>query len=706
MAKRSKKKKKSPEVAAQKPASPPRPTSPLQTGLPSNPATISWKVLLQCGVMVAAVFAIYGPALQGDWLWDDDTYITGNFLLHTLAGLGKIWFEPGATRDYYPLSSTVQWMQWQLWGMNTLGYHLTNVVLHIVSSLLVWRLLSKFGLRLAWLGGLLFAIHPVQVESVAWISELKNTLSLPLLLGAMIRWIDYDERKKARHYWLALALFVIATLCKLSVVLLPLVLLLYAWWRRGRIGWNDVKASVPFFAAALAVGLVTVVGGSWDQQFNHLQPDFYPAGGILGRLALAGQAAAFYFSKVFLPVDLLPVYPLWPVDYTSPLAYLPWLVLAVVISWLWSKKEIWGRHALLGLGFFLINLAPCPGFLPAPNMGYAWVMDHFLYLPIIGLIGLAVAALEQLSARIPDSFRLGAIGIIVLMMAALGWESRGYAGLYVNQETLWTYTLQRNPEAWPAYNNLGNVLLQEGRVSEAIERCNQALKIRPDYAEAHNNLGVALIETGHAQEAIEQGEEALKIKPNYAEAHSTVGNALLHLGRNQEAMDQFEQALQIKPNSAEAHNNLGNALMHAGRIPEAIEQFDQALKIKPDYAEPHVNLGNILLQTGRIAESLEECERAVKIKPDFAEAYNNLGNALLKSGRGAEALDAYGEAVRLNPNFAEAHYNMGIALGQAGHFSEAASQFEQALQINPGFANARANLAKAQALLKDGPKQK
>jgi hypothetical protein len=271
-----------------------------------------------------------------------------------------------------------------------------------LSALLVWRLLSKFGLRLAWLGGLIFAIHPVQVESVAWIVELKNTLSLPPFLLAMCAWIRLRGARKAKDYWLALGLFLVAMLCKLSVVLFPLVILLYAWWRRGRIGWNDLKMSAAlFWRFPRVLGLITIGTGIWDQRFNHADSGAMPVGGLLARLVAAGLSLSFCFSKSFLPVGLLPIYPKWTIDPSSPVQFLPWLVLGGVICWFWTKRHSWGRHALLGLGFFLINLGPCPGFIPAPDMAFTWVMDHFLYLPIIGLIGLVVAALGQMEISFP-----------------------------------------------------------------------------------------------------------------------------------------------------------------------------------------------------------------------------------------------------------------------------------------------------------------
>jgi uncharacterized membrane protein YeaQ/YmgE (transglycosylase-associated protein family) len=251
MAKRSKKKKGSPEIDHVK----------LAKGgefFPGKSPAVIWTTILQALVIAAAVLWIYQPVLHGDWLWDDDILVTDNAVVHDPSGLWKIWFDPGSMIDYQPLKVSVSWLQWQLWGNDTLGYHLTNVLLHIVGALLAWRLLSKFGLRLAWLGGLIFAIHPVQVESVAWIAELKNTLSLPLFLLAMCAWIDYDECGKSKDYFLALGLFLAAMLCKPTMVMFPMVILVHAWWKRGRIRWNDVQASAPFFVVSLALGLATL----------------------------------------------------------------------------------------------------------------------------------------------------------------------------------------------------------------------------------------------------------------------------------------------------------------------------------------------------------------------------------------------------------------------------------------------------------------
>jgi hypothetical protein len=440
--------------------------------------------------------------------------------------------------------------------MDTLGYHATNLILHLASALLVWRLLGKFGLRLAWLGGFLFVIHPAVVESVAWISEFKNTLSLPFFLLSMCAWIDYEERGRSRDYFLALGLFVVAMLCKISMALFPLVILLYAWWKRGRIGWGDLKSAAPFFAVSLALSLTTVLAGDWFRE-AHLQPVANPQiGDFLTRLALAGQSISFYFSKCILPIKMLPIYPKWPVDPHSLISFLPWPVLVGVICWLWSNRATWGRHALLGLGFFLINLAPFIGFNSVTYMGFTWVMDHFLYLPLIGLIGLAIAALEEIEGRISIDRRPWLAGMAAVAMALLGWESQVYAGMFVGPEKLWTYTLENNPTSWLAHNNLGNVLLETGRGPEAIDQYEESLQCNPNGVEAHSNLGFALEQTGHTAEAIENYKQALKFNPHFSIALSNLANVLSRTGRVQEAVTTYEQVLLVNPHDSDARANL------------------------------------------------------------------------------------------------------------------------------------------------------
>ena len=761
MAKRSKKKKASPQLPPRKPTSLPKPN---ETGkiLSSKPATISWPVLLQAAVIIAAGVWIYWPALHGDWLWDDALLVTDNSKLHTYQGLWNIWLSPETD---WPLTWTLLWIEWHLWGNAPLGYHVCSLALHLSSGLLLWRLFGRLGLRFGWLGGLLFVVHPLVVESVAWIAEIKNTLSLPLFLLSCDAWLDAEE-KRSTGYARSVLYYLAAMLAKTSTVMLPSVLLLYCWWKRGRIARQEITRMFPYAAIAMVLGLITVYFQTHGQDKN-----LFVYEGFFTHLIGAGTALFFYLGKFILPVHLLPIYPRWTLDPPSLLEMLTLPALTALLFAFWTQRRSWGRPALFGFGFFLLNVLPVLGLVTMRYMSVSWVADHLAYLPMIGLIGLVIAGVGQLHDRVPSSLQLCGIAGVSMMMTWLTWQSHNYASLFINEETLWTYTLQYNSQAWPAYNNLGvaeartgrvpeameqfeqalrinpndaeahnnlgNALMQtgrtreameqfetavkinpdmvefhndlgyalcqSGRVQEAIEQYEQALRIEPDYADGHYNLGIALVQAGRLPEAIEQYEQALKFRPDYADAYINLGEALLQTGRVPEAIAQFEQALNIKPDSADARYNLGNALVQAGHIPEAIEQYELALKLKPEYADAHANLGNALLQTGHLPEAIEQYEQALKLKPGYADAHSNLGIALLHSGRVAEAIDQYEQALRINPDHADVHYNLGNALFQAGRESEAIGQYEQALKILPDFKQARDNLAKVQALQKAGP---
>jgi tetratricopeptide (TPR) repeat protein len=546
--------------SSKKNAQPPEPVSksPPLTGdsLRPKPKALDWNRMFQVLLIVAAGFWIYWPVLHGDWLMDDVNYITQNPLLRDTAGLWKIWFEPGSFIEYYPLKASVEWIEWNLFGDDTLGYHLTNVVLHVVNALLVWRLLAKFGLQLAWLGGLIFAIHPAMIESVAWISELKNTLSLLPFLLAMGAWIDYEERKRQRDYWLALGLFLVAMLCKISMAPFPVVILLHAWWKRGRVGWSDLKASAPFFVISLTLGMASISIGSWFQQHYMPTLDAVPMGGFFSRLACAGLVLSQYLLNSLWPVNLMPIYPRWRVDPPSLPQFFPWVILGGIFYWLWRKRRSWGRHGLLGLGFFVLNLMPFLGFRTISYMGFTWVMDHFLYLPILGLIGLAVAGIEWIYGRLAPVLRPFEIAIIGVAMTLLAFESNGYAKAFINAETLSTYALKHNPGAWTAYNDLGCALKRSGRFNEAIDQFREALRIKPDYIESRYNLGNALFSAGRYPEAIEQYEQVLKVQSNYPKAHNNMAVTLAKMGHLPEAIEQFHAELQLYPDNTDARDNL------------------------------------------------------------------------------------------------------------------------------------------------------
>jgi len=611
-------------------------------------ATALGRVLKVATIAGAAGF-VFAPVIRGTWLWDDPTAVAENPVLRDPAGLAKIW-SGQAGQDYFPLTTSVQWFQWHLWRGDVAGYHLTNLALHIASALLLWGLLAKLGVRLAFLGGLLFAVHPLVVESVAWISELKNTLSLPLLLVAAIAWIECDRNrglgilpKSSRGHGLkaratsrlahasrlpssrlqartpALLYFTAAMLAKTSVVMFPAVLLLHAWWKRGRIVRRDLLDAAPFFAVSLILGLVTIHFQA-GRAMAHLA---MPAEGLASRLALAAPAALFYLAKAILPVNLLPIYPAWNLHGLAPGTILAWGALGAGLAWCWTQRASWGRHALFGLGFFFLNLIPVLGIVPMAYLRISPVSDHFAYMPLVGLVGLVAAGaglaeserrkVETLKIPRVSAFRLS----LFILVAVLAWQSRGYAKIFRSEESLWTYTLQRNPRAWLAHNNLGIVLAQSGRLDEAIGQAKEAVRLEPDFPEARSNLGLDLTEARRYPEAIAQLEAAVRLRPDLAGAHLNLGRALLAAGRGRDAIGQFEQVLALQPDSpaarrnlAVAHNNLGNALARAGRLVDAVAEFKTSLQFDPTNPGTHRNLGYALQALGRDEEAAAQFDAA------------------------------------------------------------------------------------------------
>jgi tetratricopeptide (TPR) repeat protein len=468
----------------------------------------AWKpLLIACGLVGATLFA-FSPAFPGPWLWDDNREIPLNPILRDPDGLAKIWLHPTAPD---PVKATLEWLGWGLWGDSPFGFHVASFALHLLSVFLVWRLFAQLGLRGAWAGALLFGVHPLAVESVAWIVELKNTTSLPFLLGAMLAWLAYDRTGSRRSYAIALAAFAAALLCKSSVLMFPPVLLLHAWWKRGRVTRADVIAVVPFGVLALGMALLTA---HLQEASIEMVPGSVAMGGFFSRLACSGLAVSFYLLKFLFPVALVPIYPLWRVDPPDWFQFLPWLFIGALLVWFWRRRAGWGRHALLAFGFFLLYVVPASGVVPLTYFRIAWVADHLVYIGLIGLAGGATAAAGAAFRKwaIPAPVRMT---VAVLAIAVLALASRLYAERFSNPEELWAYNVEMYPNVWMAQNNLGVALAKRGDIQDAVTRYQIALRLNDSCEEAHNNLGVELVHQGHLDEAIAQFKAALAINPAY-----------------------------------------------------------------------------------------------------------------------------------------------------------------------------------------------
>jgi tetratricopeptide (TPR) repeat protein len=664
----------------------------------------------QGGLIVLLVFLAYLPAWHGGFVWDDDAWTTNlSALFQAPSGLRLIWFQPTAMQQYYPLSGTTFWLDYQLWKFWTTPYHLENLLLHALAALLFWRLLLQLNVRGAWLAAALFAVHPVMVESVAWITERKNVLSLVLFLGA---WLAYGRfapwrsspegtptadpagggRRPSLFYALALVLFCGALLAKTIAFSLPAVILLVDWWQRGKIRWRaDVRPTLPFFALALVYCAAT----AWLEK-NHVGaqgPDFDLT--FAQRGLIAGRAFWFYPGHLFWPANLCFIYPRWQ---PNPGVWWQWLYPVTAIGALfalWLARGRLGRGPATALFFYVGTLFPLLGFINGYGMRYSYVWDHWAYLSALSLFALVAALVVRAGESLRRPAMVYGLGAILLpVLALLTWRQ---AGMYRDMETLWRTTLARNPNAFLAHNNLGLLLVKQGRDKEAIEHYRRASQLNPNFYEALNNLGNALATKGQFGEAIENYRQAIQINPDNFLALANLGNALAATGRFDEAIKDYFRSLQINPTYFEAWANLGNSLAGKGRLDEAIESYRKALKVKPDFAEGQYKLGNALAAKGRLDEAMDSYRRATQINPNFSEAWNNLGNALSARGRLDEAIENYRQAIRVNPNSSEALNNLGGALFRQGRLDEAIENYRQALQINPNFSEAQYSLGNALA---------
>ena len=605
----------------------------------AGPRIPAW--LLAALLVIVTVLA-YQPIWHAGFIWDDDKYVTENLPLRSLGGLAQIWFQPTATPQYYPLVHTSFWMEYHLWGLNPLGYHLVNVLLHALAAMLLWRGLARLQLPGAWLAAGLFALHPVAVESVAWVTERKNVLAAVFYFSAALaywrwdepmaarRWPDGKNRHSPRGYVLAFALFLAALLSKTVTCSLPAALLLVIWWQRGRIAGREVWPLLPFFVAGAGLGWMT----SWLERTHVGAQGPEWAFSFGDRCLIAGRALWFYAGKWFWPANLTFIYPRWQINAGVWWQWLfPGAALAVVAG-LWRLRRRIGRGPLVAVLFFGGTLFPALGFTNIYPMRYSFVADHFQYLASVGLIVLTVGGLGQFAKPWKQSGpRLEGL-VCAGLLLALGTQTWRQAWMYQDSETLWRTTLRRNPDCWMAHNNLGSALDKQGRSEEAISEFQAALRLKPDDSLAYNNLGVA---------------------------HNNLGIAFGRQGRTGEAIAQFQEAIRYKPDNAETHNNLGVALFNQGQTDTAIKEYREALRLKPDYAEAHNNLGTALLNQGQADEAITEYREALRFKPQDAVIHNNLGVALFRKGRTDEAISEYLESLRLQPNYVNAQRNLAQA---------------------------------------------
>jgi tetratricopeptide (TPR) repeat protein len=545
--------------------------------------------------LIGSVILTYSPIWQAGFIWDDDAVLTANPCIVGPLGFKEIWTTSAA--DICPLVLTTFGIEHALWGLAPLPFHLVNVLLHGASAVLLWRVLRSLRVQGAWLGAALWALHPVEVESVAWITEMKNTESgLFFLLSILFfaKWLrakEPDERTVIGwNYALTLLFAALAMASKSSTVILPVVLCLCAWWLDGRWNWRTAVRVFPVFLMSIAAGVLSIwtqglqLATMTDPQWARTWPQ---------RLAAAGDAVWFYLGKLLWPHPLIVIYPRWQIDGGQWASYLPLLTILAVSTFFWLRRERWFRAYFFSFAYFTMALLPVLGLIDSPIFRYSLVFDHFQYLASIGPLALAGTGLVWFANFvIPKKpwFHSALCAELLLILGMASWQR---TRIYASQETLWTETLTENPKSWLAQNTVGLIFFSRGQWDEAVTQFQNVLQIYPNFADAHCNLGSALFQRGQPEEGVAQFQKALEINPNLLEAHSNLGSIFLQKGRLNEAIVQYQEALEINPSSCPTHYNLGNALWQEGQLEKAIMQFQETLRLNPDFAAAQDSLAKV-----------------------------------------------------------------------------------------------------------------
>jgi protein O-mannosyl-transferase len=650
--------------------------------------------------LITLVFVAYARVFSAGFIWDDESHLTRNPCVVGPLGLKEVWTTTRAV--YYPLVLTTFWGLHKVIGVTPWPYHLLNVLLHAGSAVLLWQVLRKLGIRGAWLGAALWALHPVMVQSVAWVTELKNTQSGFLYLLSIFCFLKWNERPRKKHdtspesaevsahskpesparWWqfaLSLLFFLLATLSKPSVVMLPVVLALCVWWRTGRICWRDIAVLAPFLLISGLASVWTIleqkfhagaIGAEWAQTWPE-------------RLIIAGRAIWFYLAKLTWPHPLIFIYPRWEIDSSQITAYLPLLAALAGLLVLWLVRARWSRAVFFAAAYYVVSLFPVLGFFSVFFFRYSFVSDHFQYLASMGPLALAGAGIVNFVGRLTrslpisrpgrppvivasvpvvrsKSFLLAAIsGVLLLSLVFLTWRQ---TAVYRNVVSLYTATLTKNPGCWMAHYNLGIALNDRGKSDEAIAQYQQAIELRPRYAEAHYNLARLLAQKGQLDDAVTHYEKALEINPADAEAQNNLGVTLFGSGRVDEAIAHYQEALKIRPDYAEGSCNLANALLSKGDLDEAIARYSECLALSPNQADVQYDLASALLRKGRTDEAIAHYKKVLELRPDSADAYANLGSGFLAKGRVRDAIAAYRNALRISPENVPAQSNLAWLL--------------------------------------------
>jgi len=632
--------------------------------------------------LFAVLLLVYYPAVHGTPIWDDENHLTSP-AIQSWRGLYRIWFDLSATQQYYPVTHSVFWMENRLWGDWYPGYHLVNILLHGATALLLLRVLRRLEIPGAWLAAGLWALHPIQVESVAWMSELKNTLSGVCCLGAGLIYLRFDRERSWLAYFTALGLFFVGLLAKSVIVTLPAALLLVLYWKYGGIrSRRDVLPLVPFFAVGIGSGLFTAwvertYIGAAGNDFNF---------SLVGRALIAGRVFWFYPVKLIWP-DLVFNYPRWQIDVTAWWQYLfPLLALGLVCA-LAAMRGRWGRGPLVAVLYYGVTLFPALGFVNVFPFRYSFVADHFQYLAGIGPAVLVAAGIVRLHRLGKNGWSFAAPCLCAAWLTTLAVVTWFQAGIYSDVETLWHATLARNPDSALAYDNLALLRVKQGEYDDAIVEFLNAIRVQPDCVYACNGLGDLYFKLGRPADAVAVYRASLAGDPDQGDVHAQIGAALLEEGDAVDAIAEYREAIRLMPSLMVAYDNLGDALFTAGRIGEAMDEYREAIRRDPKFAVPYYNLGVAEYAEGNVADATANIESSLVLDSTNTAAQAKL--AWILAAAPQTALRDGMRAVRLAVRLSESRggndplilRTLAAAYAQTGQYPEAVQVARKALQL-------------------------
>lgn len=572
-----------------------------------------WVIAL---ILIVMCLVAYIPAMRAGFIWDDDAYVTENPLLSARDGLKRIWFSLDHPSQYFPLTYTVFRLQYKMWEFNPFGYHLVNVLFHIANAFLVWLILLKLRIRGSWLAAAVFMLHPVNVESVAWITELKNVLMAFCCLLSILAWLRFIDRPELKikdwaYYVLSLALYILALFSKTTACTLPAAMVLILWFRRISNRVRNFGLIIPYVALGVAMGLVTV----W---WEHIKG----SGGVvlklnyLERTLLASRALWFYIGKLILPIKLTFSYPLWKIDWTKPIGY-TWILAAVcVVALMWRYRAKIGRGSITAVLYFVVMLSPVLGFVSLYTFHYSYVADHYVYMACIGPIALFTAVVSGLWHKAAPAARglmTVCIAGILILLGILTWR-QGH--IYKDIETLWRDTLDKNPDSLLAHANLGLMLDRRGNVEQAVVYYYKALEIYPEDEVVLYNLGNISKSKGKLDEAVAYYKKAIQTRPNYVDAYNNLANTLKMQGKFDEAVECYKTALVFGPRDAKTYYNLANTFLQQERIDEAITFYRQCISLEPGFIHARINFAIALESNGDVDEAINQYRKVLELDPD------------------------------------------------------------------------------------------